>query len=85
MPLLFGVTMKKRFPKKLAPVLSPNKTVIGAIGGLVGGVVGGIVLYFVYNAIFVGEFINMGLWLPVFIVIGLFGALMQFRGRDRSL
>jgi phosphatidate cytidylyltransferase len=73
--LLFGLTMKKRFPKKLAPVLSPNKTVIGAIGGLVGGVVGGIVLYFVYNAIFVGEFINMGLWLPVFIVIGLFGAL----------
>lgn len=73
--LLFGLTMRKRFPKKLAPVLSPNKTVIGAIGGLVGGVVGGIVLYFVYNALFVGEYIDMGIWLPVFIVIGFFGAL----------
>ena len=72
---LFGCTMKKRFPKKLAPVLSPNKTVIGAIGGLVGGVVSGIVLYFVYNAIFVGEYVNMGLWLPLFIVIGFFGAV----------
>ena len=73
--LLFGLTMKKRFPKKLAPVLSPNKTVIGAIGGLVGGIVSGVVLYFAYNGIFVGEFIDMGIWLPVFIVIGFFGAL----------
>ncbi len=73
--LLFGLTMRKKFPKKLAPVLSPNKTVIGAIGGLVGGVVSGIVLYFSYNAIFVGEYIDMGFWLPVFIVIGFFGAL----------
>ena len=73
--LLFGLTLKKYFPKKLAPVLSPNKTVIGAIGGLVGGVVSGIALYFAYNALFVGEFIDMGVWLPVFLVIGFFGAL----------
>ncbi len=72
---LFGCTMKKYFPKKLAPVLSPNKTVIGAIGGLFGGVVSGVAVYFAYNAIFVGQYIDIGIWLPVFIVIGFFGAV----------
>ena len=32
--------MKKKFPKKMAPSVSPNKTVIGGVGGLVGGLVG---------------------------------------------
>lgn len=42
-----GSALKKVMPMKLAPQLSPNKTVIGAIGGLVGGIVGGIISYFI--------------------------------------
>lgn len=41
-----GSLLKKVFPAKLAPKLSPNKTVIGAIGGLLGGIVGGILAYY---------------------------------------
>ena len=71
---VFGVTMKKRFPKKMTPNVSPNKTVIGGIGGLVGGVLGAAILYFAYNGA-CGSFDQMGVWLPVYLVIGLFGAV----------
>ena len=43
---VFGRFLKGKFPKKMAPVVSPNKTVIGGIGGLVGGAVGAAILYF---------------------------------------
>ena len=45
-----GVSFGRR---KLCPELSPNKTVIGAIGGLLGGLFGGIFVYFlqqIYSA-----------------------------------
>ena len=71
---LFGKFLRNKFPKKLAPNISPNKTVVGGIGGLVGGLVGAIVLYFVYNAT-VGSFENIGLWLSVYLAIGLLAAV----------
>lgn len=71
---VFGITLRKRFPKKMTPTLSPNKTVIGGVGGLVGGVLGMVVVYFVYNAIF-GSFDQMGVWLPVYLAIGLLGSI----------
>ena len=37
---LAGSTLKKWLPAKLAPQLSPNKTIVGAVGGLVGGIAG---------------------------------------------
>ena len=43
---VIGSALKKVMPMKLAPQLSPNKTVIGAIGGLVGGILGGILAYY---------------------------------------
>ncbi len=66
---LFGKFLRKFFPQKLAPVLSPNKTIIGCVGGLIGGLVAAVVIYFAYNAWF-GSFEQMGLWLPVYLLIG---------------
>lgn len=40
-----GSSLKRFFPAKLAPQLSPNKTIVGAVGGLIGGVVGAILAY----------------------------------------
>lgn len=45
---LFGMLLKKRFPKKMAPNVSPNKTVIGGIGGLLGGGIGAVCIFFAY-------------------------------------
>ncbi|MBQ7924381.1 MAG: phosphatidate cytidylyltransferase [Clostridia bacterium] len=70
---LFGISLKRVFPKKLAPTLSPNKTIVGAVGGLIGGVIGACGLYFAYGAL-CGSFENMGLWLPVYLVMGLLAA-----------
>lgn len=71
---VFGRFMKKKFPKKLAPVVSPNKTVIGGIGGLVGGLVGAAILYFSYNAV-VGSFDRVVLILPLYLSVGLLSAI----------
>ena len=43
---VIGSALKKVLPLKLAPQLSPNKTVIGAIGGLIGGILGGVLAYY---------------------------------------
>lgn len=82
---VFGRFLKKYFPKKMAPKLSPNKTVIGGIGGLVGGMLGALVLFFVYNAalgdvygvssIDAASIDNAQIWLPIYIIIGLLGAV----------
>ncbi len=69
-----GLSLRKKFPKKLAPTLSPNKTVVGFVGGLLGGAVGATIIYFVYNAI-IGDFTHMYIWLPVYILVGVFAAL----------
>lgn len=45
---LIGSGLKRWVPYKLAPNISPNKTVIGGVGGIVGGVVGAIIAYFLY-------------------------------------
>ena len=70
---VFGRFLKSKFPKKMAPVVSPNKTVIGGVGGLVGGLVGAAILYFSYNAV-AGSFADMAIWLPVYLLIGLLAA-----------
>lgn len=43
---VIGSSLKKFVPLKLAPQLSPNKTVIGAVGGIIGGVIGAIIVYY---------------------------------------
>lgn len=76
---LFGMTLRKIFPQKIAPVLSPNKTIIGCVGGLVGGLVGATGIYFAYNAL-VGSFAQMEIWLPVYLLIGLVTAFATMFG-----
>lgn len=69
---VFGFCFKKYFPKKMAPKLSPNKTVIGCVGSFVGGMAGAVSLYFLYNMpVLAGSYDKMYIWLPVYIAIGL--------------
>ena len=37
--------------KKLCPIISPKKTISGAIGGLIWGAVGSVALFFIFNSI----------------------------------
>jgi len=76
---VFGCSMGKRFPKKMAPTLSPKKTVIGGIGGLVGGLLGAAALYFIYNAL-AGSYAQMYIWLPVYLLIGLVASVATMFG-----
>ena len=71
---VFGKFLRKYFPKKMTPVISPNKTVIGGIGGLVGGMLGAAELYFIYNAV-AGSYDQMYLWLPVYLGLGLLASV----------
>lgn len=71
---VFGKFLRKYFPKKMTPVISPNKTVIGGIGGLVGGMLGAATLYFIYNAA-AGSYDQMYIWLPVYLGIGLIASV----------
>lgn len=44
---IIGTIFKRWIPLKLAPQLSPNKTVIGAVGGVLGGILGAVVAYYI--------------------------------------
>ena len=75
----FGMTLRKKFPKKLAPAVSPNKTVVGFLGGLLGGALAGAGIYFVNQAI-IGDFANMYIQLPICIGLGLLISLATVLG-----
>lgn len=79
--LVVGSLLKKKFPQKFAPAISPNKTLVGFIGGLLGGVLGSVALYFVYNGLLgIGSFENMWLWLFVYAAIGFVAAAATMFG-----
>ncbi len=88
---LIGGAFRKVLPLKLAPHLSPNKTVIGAIGGLIGGVAGALIAFvgIYYLGGLNGEIIGVGfndVYLTftseaispilVFALVGLVGAVL---------
>ncbi len=75
----FGMTLRKKFPKKLAPAVSPNKTVVGFLGGLLGGALAGAGIYFVNQAI-IGDFANMYIQLPICIGLGILISLATVLG-----
>lgn len=68
-----GVTLGKRFPKKLAPNISPKKTVVGFYGGVLGGIVGAVVLFFVYHLLNGTPFNYVQM--PVHLLLGGVGAV----------
>lgn len=76
-----GSSLKRFIPMKLAPQLSPNKTVIGAVGGIIGGVVGAILVY--YGMYYLGG-VNGNVFFTSFNGVGLtirsetFPALLSF-------
>lgn len=58
MAYVFGGLFGKKLPAKLAPHISPNKTLIGGFGGLVGGIMGAVAIYFIYYAWIVPFFLD---------------------------
>ena len=60
---------------KLAPKVSPNKTIEGAVGGLVGSVVGSVVFALVMNTWY-----GQSLRLPMFALMGLGGSVVAQLG-----
>ncbi len=75
---LFGKLLHKKFPMKMAPKVSPNKSMVGGIGGILGGLVGALVVYFVYNAVSSVGMVNLT-GVPdivVVLAIGILGALL---------
>lgn len=45
---VFGKFFGKKLPMKMAPNVSPNKTVIGGFGGILGGAIGAVALFYIY-------------------------------------
>lgn len=68
-----GVTLGRKFPRKLAPVISPKKTIVGSIGGIIGGVLGALALFYVYH--WMNGLAFNYVQLPVYLVIGGLGAV----------
>ena len=82
---LIGKIFGRWIPKKLAPKISPNKTVIGGVGGLIGGMVGGIVAYYLWYGLskVAGELLVYTLGIPgvvAFMLIGFLGAIVGQAG-----
>lgn len=73
--------------KKLCPVISPKKTIAGAVGGIVGGIAASVIVFLLFD--FYGVFdsiknvnvhaltTNMNVSLAIYMVIGLVGAVVS--------
>lgn len=66
---------------KLAPVISPKKTVEGAVGGIIICVIITVVLGFIFNNTLIGanetiNLVKLGIITPVFAVLGMIGDLL---------
>lgn len=73
--MVVGSTLKG---PKLCPLISPNKTVSGAIGGLIGGTGSGLLLYLIFTAVpeFVSDFTTIGGKFWEIAVISFLGAIV---------
>jgi len=55
---------------KLAPLLSPGKTVEGALGGIVGSTLGAVLVYTLYPIVLIYKVIALGLLVGIFGILG---------------
>jgi len=78
MAYLIGSTVRG---PKLCPLISPNKTISGAIGGFVGGIIAGLATYalFTINNDFFKQFSAIGgVWWVVILISALGSVISQF-------
>ena len=80
-----GKIFKRWIPYKLAPNISPNKTIIGGLGGIIGGMAGGVVAYYLWYGLsqVAGEALVYSGGMPgavAFMLIGLVGAIVGQAG-----
>lgn len=80
-----GRLLKRWIPLKLAPNISPNKTVIGSVGGLIGGMVAAVVSYYLWFGLskVAGEALVYSGSMPAvvaFLLIGFVGAIVGQAG-----
>lgn len=67
---LTGMALGKKFPKKMSPVISPNKTMVGGIGSLIGGALAAVAIFFAYYGLIQPESFSEK-WLNLIFFIGL--------------
>ena len=74
----FGRSLKDRFPQKLLPSVSPNKTVVGSVGGIVSAIVVALVMYFLFTKELpqIG-FVKLVIFTIIFSVVGQIGDLVE--------
>lgn len=82
---VFGKLFKRWLPFKLAPKVSPNKTIIGAVGGIIGGMAAGVAAYYIWFGLskVAGDALvyTGGMHVAVaFMLIGLVGAIVGQAG-----
>lgn len=80
-----GRLLKRWIPFKLAPKISPNKTIIGGVGGLIGGMVAAIAAYYLWfgMSMVTNDPLVYGGGMPAvvaFLLIGFVGAIVGQAG-----
>lgn len=72
---IFGVAFARYVPLKLAPQLSPKKTIIGAVGGLIGGIGGAVAAYYIFLAL--GGACELSVYIPEVLAMIFIGAAVS--------
>lgn len=80
-----GKLFKRWLPYKLAPKVSPNKTIIGGVGGIIGGMAAGVAAYYIWFGLskVAGEALVYTGSIPgavAFMLVGLVGAIIGQAG-----